>query len=621
VTARHAFVVALVVGVMLPACSDRPSPTIVVEDVATDLLTAFRPEAVVSAPADAPVALASVTPGDWMRGDGPRPALTMPPPSRVRLRVTVPAGAVLRFGAGVGGVTRREADRSGIRFTVQVNGVERWARTIDPSGSRRDRRWFDERIPLEEGSVDLELATAIADPGHVAPGVPGWSRLQVVIRTAHPRQPAAASAPNVLVLLVDTLRADCVGGTPTLTPNLDALGARGLVFDRAIAQSSWTLQSVPSILTGLIPPSHGVRGNFWGESSDDEPSGEHLPDAIETFAEAAARTGISTIGVSANPLVSRGTNMHQGFETFHEFTWDPKERRFASAAEVNDVFLEWLRHHRGVRFLGYLHYMDPHDPYTPPPHARPPAPAGMPEALAGGWILETARKINAGAVPKLSEPYLAHLRRLYHEEVRAWDATLPALLAGLRDAGVLDSTVVVVTSDHGEEFQEHGGLKHGQSLHEELVHVPLVIVGPGVSAGRRTAQVQGIDLYPTLGRILGFPVPAATAARDLLAADVADAVVVSQTDHAVVDGGAVVDSISLRTPEWTLLTYPASGRSALFHRPDDPTEHHDRFATDPAAATIAADLQARLAAAPPAPPSSPIAGDLGHRLRALGYAQ
>lgn len=593
------------------------------DDVVTDLLpTAYdHAKAARSNPA---VELTAITPGDWMRGDGPRPALVTPAPTTLTFAVTVPAGALLRVGVGIGGVTRREKGVSGVQFTLTVDGRQRFARTVEPGATRRDRRWFDELIALDaatERVMTLTLATSVATPGRPVAGVPGWSRLQIVRRTAYPRQPASMTMPNVLVLLVDTLRGDRVGGRPTLTPHIDALGARGLVFERAIAQSSWTLQSVPSILTGLLPASHGVRGNFWGDPTDDDAAGEHLPDPLETLAESAARAGITTVGVSANPLVSRATNLAQGFETFHEFGWDPKAKRFASADEVNGVFIDWLRHHADLRFFAYLHYMDVHDPYTPPASARPAPPSGISEALANGWVLETARRINFHGAPKLPEAQVAYLRRLYDGEVQAWDGTLPTLLDALRAAGVLESTVVVVTSDHGEEFQEHGWLKHGQSLHEELVHVPLVVAGSGIPVGRRTVQVQGIDLFPTIAHILGFPVPPSLRGRDLLKDTLDDANVVSATSHAVGDTpGAVVDSLSLRTRDWTLLAYPASRRYALFYRPDDPFEHRDRFATAPESATLVAALEARLAAAPLPPPSSPIAADLGERLRALGYA-
>ncbi|MGH7895378.1 MAG: sulfatase, partial [Candidatus Binatia bacterium] len=604
--ARPLAVLALAALALLAAAcgQDELPPTITVEDVATDLLAGFQPGAVVTAPPGAQVAVAPITPGDWMRGDGPRPALAMPAPARVRFRVTVPPRAVLRFGAGVGGITRREQHRSGVRFAVLVDGVERWTRTVNPSATRHDRRWFDERIPIggeTERTIDIELATNVADLTLTAPGLPGWSRLDVARPTSQPRQPASPTAPNVLVLLVDTLRADRVGRTPTLTPTLDGLAARGVAFDQAYAQASWTLQSIPSLMTGLIPASHGVRGNFWGDPSDDEAAGDHVPDKLETWAERAARAGITTVAVSANPLVSRATNVVQGFETVHEFPWDPEHRSFAPADDVNRVFLDWLRAHRGLRFAGYLHYMEPHDPYTPPPAARPAPPAGISDALGAGWVLETARRINFHGAPRLPEAHVAHLRTLYDEEVRDWDASLRALLDALQAEGVLDSTVVVVTADHGEEFQEHGFLKHGQHLHEELVHVPLVIAGPGIPPARRTMLVQGVDLFPTVTHLLGTATIAGLPGRDLLAPELDDAEVVSATSHAVGADGKVVDSLALRTAAWTLLYYPTGDRYALFDRRRDPGEREDRYGVAPEGPALAARLRALLAAAPTAP--------------------
>src|SRR6185503_18532764 len=269
--------------------ADTLGPTLVVEDVVGDLLDGFEPGAVIAERADAPVALETLTPGDWLRGDGPRPSLAMPAPARVRLRATIPAGGALRFAAGVGGVTRREDDRSGIRFSVAIDGTERWTRTLEPSATRHDRRWFDDRVLVEtdvDRTIDLELATAPSDPRHPTAGTPGWSHLYVTRRSSRPRQ-RADTGPNVLVLLVDTLRADRVGRDPTLTPALDRLASTGLRFDDAIAQASWTIQSVPSLMTGLLPGDHGVRGSVDAGGAQDDVVGDYLDDGLETWAEAA----------------------------------------------------------------------------------------------------------------------------------------------------------------------------------------------------------------------------------------------------------------------------------------------------------------------------------------------
>src|SRR5207247_757782 len=187
-------------------------------------------------------------------------------------------------------------------------------------------------------------------------------------------QPAAPDRPNVLVLLVDTLRADhlgCYGAGPSPSPNLDRLAERGLVFEQAIAQAPWTIPSVATILTGLHPRSHGVVA--W------------------PFSKPAARP-------ENGPTV------------------------------LPDVL---------------------------PTLPAPPPPAGI------------AERVNWSSGPPLNAAEVQHLRNLYDGGIRFWDAELERLLDGLAALGVRDSTIVVVTADHGEEFQEHGKLTHGPDLYDE----------------------------------------------------------------------------------------------------------------------------------------------------------
>src|SRR5262249_29012594 len=151
--------------------------------------------------------------------------------------------------------------------------------------------------------------------------------------------------------------------------------------------------------------------------------------------------------------------------------------------DVNAAFLDWLPRRAGYRFAAYLHYMEPHDPYTPP--VPPPAPAGMRPQIAAGWVRDAADKINWSAAPPLTADEVAYLHRRYLGEVTAWDQGLARPLGALDALGLSEDTIVVVTADHGEEFQEHGRLTHGSHLYEESIRVPLVVVGPGIPRGRR----------------------------------------------------------------------------------------------------------------------------------------
>src|SRR5262249_10179848 len=177
------------------------------------------------------------------------------------------------------------------------------------------------------------------------------------------------------------------GATPSPSPTLDAFARRGLRFEQTIAQASWTMPSVASVLTGLHPRVHGVTGG-----DDGPPGSKHtfLPDAVTTLAEEASRAGITTLAVSANPLVSRGTNYAQGFETFVEFGIKDGQNRnnWMPATAVNKEFLDWLAANRGYRFFGYLHYMEPHHPYAPPARHMPAPVPGIRREVVDGDLGE-----------------------------------------------------------------------------------------------------------------------------------------------------------------------------------------------------------------------------------------
>ncbi len=585
---------------------------ITIEETLADLSAAFGE----------PVVTGRLRPGRQLTTA--RRAILAPPPTRLHVRLRVPAGAHLRFGAGVERTAERGSHPSGVRFAVLVDGHERYARVIEPAAYRRDRHWFDEDVdlggPHDEREVDLELRTAVA--GTAAPGgKPGWSHVRLVRQTTRARQAATPRTPNVVVVLVDTLRADrlgCYGARPSPSPTLDHLAASGRVFEQAISQAPWTLPAVATLLTGLYPQSHGlVADDDALASGHGDPS--FLPDTIPTLAARAELGGITTVGVSASPLVSRDTNLARGFETFAEFGWDPDTAtRWTPAAEVNATFLRWLARNHDRRFLAYLHYMDVHDPYTPPNALRPAAPPGVRAKIAAGDIHDIAMAINRHGGAPLPDAELAYLQGLYDGEIAAWDGAFGALLDGLAAIGVRDSTVLVVLSDHGEEFQEHGKLKHGIHLYDELLRVPLMIAGPGIAPGRVTVQVQGVDVLPTVAALLGVPVPPGLPGQDLLAAPESRPAY-ADTRYGITPDGTAARLISVRTLGWKLIAAPANGGFELFDLASDPGERHNRFAERAEGATLAAGLAHFEETAPAAPPPAGEDARLHEKLRTLGY--
>jgi arylsulfatase A-like enzyme len=612
---------------------DLPS-RLVLEHTVRDLSATFERAAVVEESPTTPVRLGGVQPSRYFDGDGPyRQAIVAPARSRLRFRTPVPAGALLRFGIGIEGAGRRDTSTAGTRFTVAVDGREAFSRVLNPASRRKDRHWFDEAIDLgvdSERPVEITLTTSAEGTGPLR-GTPGWSHVRIVSRTWRDRIAAGPEAPSVLVLLVDTLRADqlgCYGARPSPSPALDRLAAEGVLFEHSIAQASWTMPSVATLLTGLYPASHGVvAGSHPGAAQlgfggDVDPA--FLSGAIPTLAESAVSAGITTAGVSGNPIVSRATNLARGFETFVEFGWDRERKHWPAAERINETFLAWLARNRQHRFLAYLHYMDVHDPYRPPEEFRPRPPDGARPRVISGDVAPLALKIRHGE-PPLPAPEVAHLRALYDGEIRYWDGELGKLLAGVGDLGVRDSTVVVVTADHGEEFQEHGKLKHGIHLYDELLRVPLVLSGPGVGmgigSGRRVPdQVQGIDFFPTVARLLGLSVPAGLPGQDLLGARLAARPAFSETRYGVA-AGSETPLFSLRTAAWKLIEAPALGHFELYDLARDPAEQEDRYAGTPEAAGLVGELAHWRASAPPPPVVEASDPNLRAKLRALGYVE
>jgi arylsulfatase A-like enzyme len=297
--------------------------------------------------------------------------------------------------------------------------------------------------------------------------------------------------PNLVVYLVDALRSDRLGlygCERPLSPHLDAMAVDSIVFTDAVAQSSWTKAAVASIFTGLWPREHGVNG------PDDR-----LPEDLPTLPERLHDAGYRTAAIVANAYVGRPFGFARGFDHF-EFIEHTRGRSEVLHERVT-AWLDGLPDDDRPFFL-YVHTIDPHAPYAPPPPYL--------ERFAGEVVdpsvgeVETVRGLVLGTVDP-SPALTRDLRALYDGEVAANDASFGRLLDELENRGALDRSVVVFTSDHGEAFGEHGTFTHGLDLYREVLAVPLVVRLPGGAGGGRRvdATVQHIDLLPTLLGLAG----------------------------------------------------------------------------------------------------------------------
>jgi arylsulfatase A-like enzyme len=411
---------------------------------------------------------------------------------------------------------------------------------------------------------------------------------------------AAQGHPNVILIIADTLRADAAYGSddaPAPMPAVQAFAKDAVRFDRAYAQSTWTRPSIATILTSLYPSQHGAMHKM-----------DPVPEGVTTLAEALAEHGYWTAGFVSNINVAPIFNFQQGFDEYTYLAPDfyfgasdsatrlaiykglrvVRERLFSDriyyynyyqdAAVVDTAVSAWLEERPPSPFFLLVHYMDPHDPYFEIPY-------------------------NGRGVARVTNPdppalRTSELHQLYREDTRYLDQFLAQLFARLKRLGLYDSSVIALTADHGEEFQEHGGWWHGTTLYEEEVHVPLLIKRASEPAAgtREAGLVRTLDIAPTLVTAAGFPVPAAFGGNDLFGADRVRPALFAEED---LEGNILT---SLRVGPWKIITAnPGNPRGLqpveLYNLDEDPAERHNRASTEPARVEEMLKLLAREQAA------------------------
>lgn len=300
----------------------------------------------------------------------------------------------------------------------------------------------------------------------------------------------AGSRPNIVLYLVDTLQADhlgCYGYARDTSPAIDAFAREAVVFENAIAQSSWTRAAVASILTGLWPPIHGANKRSQVLDSD-----------AVTLQELLREHGYRTAALVSNPNIDPKFGFDQGFDDFIQLG-----DRDAEGTEVVEAALRWLdeRPDPSQPFFLLVHTMDPHAKYDPPSAYRQRLAPQVPEGLfyAPGVRVREQRPGRQGPLG------IEDVRALYDAEIAFNDDAFRALRRGLEERGLYQDAVLGVLSDHGEEFLEHGWIGHGKELFRESMRVPLVLrLGRATVPGRVRTPTQHIDLLPTLIEAAGL---------------------------------------------------------------------------------------------------------------------
>jgi arylsulfatase A-like enzyme len=359
---------------------------------------------------------------------------------------------------------------------------------------------------------------------------------------------AEAKRPNVLLISIDTLRADALssyGCADATSPNLDRLAERGVLFEDVTSTTSWTLPAHISMLTGLTISAHGICDERLWHAVEIPGGPNELPLHGEYLSESLGRAGYTSGGFYTWKYLDSKFGFGQGFETWrrvgstvwadgpaHErytqlmeagdrdaiHAWiqedpDAFDQQAPTADQVVDAGLDWIDGHREEPFFLFLHIFDVHDDYVPPAPFDTAFDPDYEGPVDGTKVSSLDSKINGG-LPKRD---LDHLQALYHGEVAWVDAQIGRLLTELESRGLTEDTLVVVTADHGEEFYEHNHKTHRTQLFRETTAVPLIFSWPGhLPEGQRIAGPVGIvDIAPTVSALADVAPPVSVSGRDL----------------------------------------------------------------------------------------------------------
>ena len=489
--ARLAAGTVLIAGTWCAACSGDERTKVQVDRFETDLLDRWK---VIGQRPERRAHLVSLSPsGEHLAQGGFLPALEMAPPAEVEIEVPELAPqSRLSLAAGVHFESYVGEPRT-VHFEAALDGGVVFETDVVVSGAvpSAERRWVPATFPLRGGET-LTLRTRI-EPDDGTALRAGFGRLEIHARAEAWRTPAEPARPNVVLIVVDTLRADrlgCYGHSRPTSPRLDALARRGTLFARAYAPSPWTIPSTAALFTGLEPPEQPLyqQDGFW------------LDGEVLTLAEVFQQAGFGTGGFTSNRLVSRHSNFGQGFETYRAFVGDRLEQVFPQVEA-------WVRANADWRFFLYLQPFEPHRPLEPDPDMAELMGVVEPTADERRAARRAMRRLEAGADYDRAalDRYFELRKRMYDAEVASVDRQIGRVLDLLEQLGLADRTVVAVTSDHGEEFFEHGMSGHRKQLYDESVQVPLILAGPGVPEGQRVAgPVENRFLAHTLIELAGL---------------------------------------------------------------------------------------------------------------------
>lgn len=419
-------------------------------------------------------------------GDETRRGFTTTLASDLSFSVDVPPRASLRLAIAV--ATLDNEHWSPVRFRVLADTGDERDILFTETVARRDRNlWLSKEIDLSARSgspLRLTLETRARAAGESASAysetlVPLWGNPVLVSADC------CGERPRIVLISIDCLRADHVGAygyERDTTPHIDAFAENAVLFETAVSTAPMTLPSHTSMFTGLFPSRHD--GSKWAKIASTTP---YLPEIL-------SRAGYQTDALVTGAYLSQDYGFERGFD-FYQMDYP------APAAETVDQAIELLRLGRGADQFLFLHLIDAHWPYEPP------------EELLDRFVAQASdiapllRKI-VDNVPPSSPKEIEQVVALYDSEIVSADAALGRFFETMKNMGIYDSSLIIVTADHGEAFYDRGHWQHSQTLHEELIRIPLIVKWPGASPRSRVrTQVSQVDIFPTVLSAAGLTPP------------------------------------------------------------------------------------------------------------------
>ncbi|MBI4493529.1 MAG: sulfatase-like hydrolase/transferase [Chloroflexi bacterium] len=457
--------------------------------------------------------------------------------------------------------------------------------------------------PSEPTDVPASEPPAPSEPDAALPATP-WPA------SSPTGAPAPARRPNVLIITIDTLRADHLGiygNSRVSTPAMDRLGQQGVVFQNAIVQQPNTNASHATLFTGAYPSTHGVRAHMLDTLRDQmvplaehvrgfdyttagifswvslEPAYSGLDRGFDSYDDVAVNLPAYLASKPLQALAAGYKKVVQRLALAHLFDHElgaakrVEEVLDGKADVTTDAAIRWLNERGQEPFFLWLHYFDPHYPYTPPPPFDSLYVEPCDSCLDGS--MQTVDLIHAGQQPSPAE--VQRLIGLYDGEIAFTDQELGRLLQALQELDLADDTLVVLTGDHGESFGDHGLWFHGYGLYQTEVHVPLLMRYPrALPAGTSVQEPVGtLDVMPTILELLQLPSPATVEGRSLLPLVRGEEAAGSRAVITEIDEQDSQLSVVWR--KWKLIVDTATWQAQLYDLERDPGERADLAAAEP----------------------------------------